>query len=522
MGGGDEARRAPGQDGEMGSRSPAAPGLPGPLPGAPPARSTPLPAGFGLEPAAGTERLEGDRVLVGGSPLRVLRLRPRAAALVGRWAEGERLSGDTGERLLARRLVTAGLFLPRPPCGGLTAADVTVLVPVRDRPAMLERLLAVLGPMAVVVVDDASVERGTIESVARHAGAAYVRLDEHSGPAAARNAGLAHVDTPVVAFVDSDCTPEKGWLEPLLDELADPRVAAVAPRVLPDPEPGPGRRAAWLSVYESVRSPLDRGASPGQVRPRSPIPFVPTATLLARRAALGRPCFDESLTGGEDVDLVWRLVAAGWDVRYQPAAVVRHAQRETLGSWLGRRVFYGATAGPLARRHGRAVAPVSISAWSAASWVLLLARRPLAAVLTNGLAVGILARRLQGVVAEPLPLALRIAGQGTLRSALGVVGGLARAWGPAAVLALAGRRTRLAALTVLALPAVDDWHRLHPGSRPPPLAYLLAHVADDVAYGVGVWAGSLRERTAVPLLPELVLRSRNWATDTLRRRLGPD
>jgi mycofactocin system glycosyltransferase len=504
---------------------------PGPVPAAPPAARTPLPQGFRLEPDIATLRMQGDRVLLGGSPLRLLRLRPKAAELAGRWAAGEPVGSSPAEQLLARRLVSTGMFVPRPPAGGLSAADVTVVVPVRDRPAMLGRLLSALGSLRVVVVDDASVDPEPVAAVARAAGATYLQMTCHAGPAAARNAGLAEVGTPLVAFVDSDCVPEKGWLEPLLDELADPRVAAVAPRVLPagaetlgvleSGEPGgrPHPVLGWLSRYEAVRSPLDRGPRPGVVRPGARVPFVPTAALLARRCALGEPCFDESLAGGEDVDLVWRLTAAGWDVRYQPAATVRHAQRPSLAGWAGRRVFYGTTAGPLAERHGAALAPVSISAWSAASLLLLLARRPLAAVLVDATAVGILSRRLRKVVGDPLALALRIAGLGTLRAVLSSMGGLARAWGPAAALGLVPRRTRGAAAATLLAPAAADWWALEPGTRPGPVGYVMAHVADDVAYGLGVWLGAARRRTLRPLLPQVVLRSRTWTTDTLRRRV---
>ncbi len=506
---------------------------PGPVPAAPNPAHTPLPAGFGLDPDASTLRLEGDRVLLGGSPLRLLRLQPRAAGLVARWVHGERVADVPAEQLLARRLVTTGLFVPRPPAGGLSPADVTVVVPVRDRPDMLSRLLAAVSPLSTVVVDDDSLDPEPVEAAARAADAAYLRLARHGGPAAARNAGLSGVRTPLVAFLDSDCIPEGGWLEPLLDELADPRVAAVAPRVTADGaelagRPGPDGRgpgamrnpvAAWLSSYEAVRSPLDRGARPGLVRPGSRVPFVPTAALVARRAALGEPCFDESLQGGEDVDLVWRLAAAGWDVRYQPAATVRHSARQTPGGWARRRIFYGTTAGPLAERHGTAVAPVSISAWSAASLLLLLARRPLAAGLANGLAVGILARRLRGVVGDPVELAFRIAGTGTLRAGVAALGGLARAWGPAVVLALVPRRTRAVALATLLVPAAADWWSLDPASRPGALGYAVAHAADDVAYGVGVWVGAARRRTLLPLLPQVVVRSRTWAVDVLQRRV---
>ena len=45
------------------------------------------------------------------------------------------------------------------------------------------------------------------------------------------------------------------------------------------------------------------------------------------------------------------------------------------------------------------------------------------------------------------------------------------------------------------------------------------HVADDVAYGAGVWVGCARERTVVPLVPRISWRSRVWSSGTLRAEL---
>ena len=47
---------------------------------------------------------------------------------------------------------------------------------------------------------------------------------------------------------------------------------------------------------------------------------------------VGTPRYDPGLRGGEDVDLVWRLGQAGWDVRYVPAGTVEHGGPASLGS----------------------------------------------------------------------------------------------------------------------------------------------------------------------------------------------
>jgi hypothetical protein len=250
------------------------------------------------------------------------------------------------------------------------------------------------------------------------------------------------------------------------------------------------------------------------VRHGSRLGYVPSAALVARRSALGPAPFDPGLVGGEDVDLVWRLADAGWDVRYEPAAVVEHDPLPTARAWLGRRAFYGTTAGPLARRHPGRLAPVAVSAWTAGTWALLAARRPSAAAGLLGISTAVLARRLEGVVDRPVPVAARLAGSGSVRAVVPVAGGLTRAYGPLLLAALASRRLRPAAAVALAAPVVADYRRQRPDLDP--LRYALAHLADDLAYGAGLWAGCWRERTWAPLIPQLPLNAPEWSRRGVR------
>ena len=80
----------------------------------------------------------------------------------------------------------------------------------------------------MVVVDDGSADAAALADAA---GAATVVRRDNGGPAAARNTGVAHVDTPFVAFLDADTRPPADWIERLGGHFDDPRVAAVAPRV---------------------------------------------------------------------------------------------------------------------------------------------------------------------------------------------------------------------------------------------------------------------------------------------------
>ena len=116
------------------------------------------------------------------------------------------------------------------------------------------------------------------------------------------------------------------------------------------------------------------------------------------------------------MDLVWRLVEAGWDVRYVPESTVAHDVPDRIGPLLRRHAFYGTTAATLWRRHPGAVAPVHVSAWSLAVWALALRRRPAEALAVLAGSVSLLAWRLTGLVRDPVAVAARIAGGGTARA----------------------------------------------------------------------------------------------------------
>jgi mycofactocin glycosyltransferase len=379
------------------------------------------------------------------------------------------------------------------------------VIPVRDRQAELTRCLAGLGQLRVIVVDDCSADPAAIARVAAAEGARVLRRSVNGGPGAARNTGLAAAQTPLVAFLDSDCVPGPGWLDALLPHFADPAVGAVAPRIAPA-EPG----RTWLARYEGASSTLDMGARASIVRPGSRVPYVPGASLVVRRTAAGSG-FAETMRVGEDVDFVWRLAASGWRVRYEPGSVMGHQHRVRLGEWFARRKDYGTSAAILEQHHPGTVRPLYVSAWTALAWLAAAAGRPAAGAACTAVSIALLARRLAQVTGEQWPqraartawpLAARLAGGGTVAAGRPLGSAISRTWWPVALpAAVAVRRMRwpLAAL-VLAPPLLDWLDR-----RPPldPARYVAARLLDDVGYSVGVWQGCVERRTIRPLLPRL-------------------
>ncbi len=491
-----------------------------------------LPRGFRIELDPGTKKLTVDS-LFGGSPARVMRLTPAGVAALADLEAGPVRTAAAGQ--LARRLTDAGLAHPVPPPAGSPSAGspsagcdqpgtatVTVVIPVRDRAAMLERCLAAAGSRyPVVVVDDGSADPAAVAAIAARHGAAVRRRVTNGGPAAARNTGLTGLATDLIAFLDSDCVPPDGWIGRLAGHFTDPQVGAVAPRIVPiTASPAARRRADGAPAaarYAAACGSLDLGAQPARVLPGGRVGYVPTAALVVRRSALasvasGRPPFDPALRCGEDVDLIWRLHDTGWRIRYEPSVQVPHDGPVSWAGLLGRRFRYGTSAGPLARRHPADLAPLVLHPWPALTVAAVLARRPVA--VAAGLAAGWLdltaALRRAGLPADGVPAAALTAARQTW---LGVGRYATQFCVPAVALALArpggssARRRwgrRIAAASLLIGPALTDHAQRKPDLDP--VTFALARIADDICYGAGVWAGCLRERTLVPVTPRISWR----------------
>lgn len=468
----------------------------------------PLPDGFGVRMDDSTVEIEPG-VWFGGSPARVMRVTAAGRRAWETLRTGPVASRDAG--VLARRLTDAGLAQPCPPPARLPV-DVTVVIPVRDRADSLDACLAGLGrDHPVLVVDDASREPSRIAEVCARHGATLVRRDRNGGPGAARDTGLRRVDTEYVAFVDSDCVPGPGWIDRLAAHLADPAVAAVAPRIRAvTRDPGDDRPTA-ADRYSAARCGLDLGGAPARVAPGTRVSYVPTAALVVRRRALedvarDGHAFDPALRVGEDVDLVWRLHEAGWRVRYEPSVEVGHREPAEWSALLARRFRYGTSAAPLALRHPEANAPLVVHPWLGLTVAAALAFRPLVAAGAFSMAVAQLSRVLREADV-PRRNVVRSLADGAYQTWLGAGRYAIQFAAPALVAAVAtpGRASRrIAAASLLLAPPVAAW--LGDRDSLDPARYVAGFLADEIAYGAGVWAGCLRGRTLRPIRPRVLAR----------------
>jgi glycosyltransferase involved in cell wall biosynthesis len=227
--------------------------------------------------------------------------------------------------------------------GRLEAAGATppisVLVCTRDRALSLDRCLRALSALdypdyEVVVVDSASRGPQTAEVAARHA-VRYVREDR-PGLDRARNRGVREARHAIVAFIDDDAMAAPGWLRGVARGFDEPGISAVTGLILPAELETPAqfefeayggmgkgfkpftvrragmseRQLLWSSAWGVGTNMAFRRDVFGQVGPFDPALDVGTPT-----------------GGGGDLEMLHRVVASGYGLRYEPSALIRHLHR---------------------------------------------------------------------------------------------------------------------------------------------------------------------------------------------------
>jgi glycosyltransferase involved in cell wall biosynthesis len=158
----------------------------------------------------------------------------------------------------------------------------------------------------ILAVDNGSTD-GTYELLLERQSApgSSLTVIQHAGSLGRiRNVALEHARGRVVAFTDSDCVPEPGWLAAGLRELTD-GVGVVQGRTIPIRAVGSWDATIHITDfnhrYETCNIFYDRAA-----------------LLAAGGFGEDMPQFGEDMVAG------WRLRRAGWQARWAHDAVVAH------------------------------------------------------------------------------------------------------------------------------------------------------------------------------------------------------
>jgi glycosyltransferase involved in cell wall biosynthesis len=222
----------------------------------------------------------------------------------------------------------------------LTIADnqtqVSVVIPVYNGARTIPRTIKCLlnqtyRPYEIIIVDDGSTD-GTAQALEIYAGHVIYIFQPNRGPAAARNTGIKAARGNLIAFTDSDCLPDEGWLLNLVAEFDSPLVAGVGGLV---------KSADDSCIGQYID---EAGFLNPQSKNTNEVPYLITANACFRRAALLEAgLFDERFRkpGGEEPELCLRLSKLGYYFRTAQKALVFHHHRQTVVRLLKTMANYG-------------------------------------------------------------------------------------------------------------------------------------------------------------------------------------
>lgn len=260
----------------------------------------------------------------------------------------------------------------------------TVVVPTRNRGELIRETLCALmriqHPSLEILVVDQSTDDRTRQVVADVAASdARVRLcaTDTVGSSAARNVGAQLGAGDVVAYCDDDCIVAPGWMDAILNEFADPGVAAVYGRLVP---------------FESgKRTGREVGFKPSEDRAEFSAPVPPWYVghggnmAFRRQTLIEAGGFDPLLGAGglfgacEDPDIALRLLRQRRRIVYSPDALSYHKHWKDWRAQKRMERAYGIGAGAQFAKYVRCGDPYG--ARLMATWIWQMGARRLGAGL---------------------------------------------------------------------------------------------------------------------------------------------
>jgi glycosyltransferase involved in cell wall biosynthesis len=205
---------------------------------------------------------------------------------------------------------------------------VSVIIPVYNDRERLKLCLDALEKQTypqnlyeVIVVDNGSDER--IEKIIDQFKQALVTSEEQRGSYAARNKGISLAKGEILAFTDSDCIPDKNWIEAGVKQLLSiPGCGSVAGKIeifFEDPD-----KPTAVELYDSITYLQQKK----YVRECN---FGATANLFTFKKVFDEVgYFNDQLKSGGDMEWGQRVFSCGYPILYADDSYVRHPARKTL------------------------------------------------------------------------------------------------------------------------------------------------------------------------------------------------
>jgi len=229
---------------------------------------------------------------------------------------------------------------------------VSVVIPTYNRRERLARVLQALAaqrvkdPFEVVVVSDGSTD-GT-DDYLEGPTPLPVRAERqpNSGPAVARNRGVQVASGELIVFLDDDVVPDPGLIAAHVaaHERLGEHVVVIGPMLNPPDH----RFAPWVRWEQAMLAKQYAAMERGDWAPTARQFYTGNASV--RRAhVLAAGGFNPSYRRAEDLELAFRLAAAGLTFAFEPAAIGLHYAERSYEAWRAVAEAYGRNAVVMAR-----------------------------------------------------------------------------------------------------------------------------------------------------------------------------
>jgi glycosyltransferase involved in cell wall biosynthesis len=213
----------------------------------------------------------------------------------------------------------------------------TVAICTRDRPEDLGRCLDGIMRMSddgqeVLVIDNCPSTDATRRLVESHQSVRYV-CEERPGLNVARNRALSEARNPIVAFIDDDAVPDRGWLRALAANFDQPLTLCVTGLTMPLELETAAQE--WFERHNPFSKGFKRAVFRGIQADPLRVGRVGSGVNMALRKTAPELVgfFDEALDAGTltrsggDHEMFSRILTAGYNIIYDPAALSWHRHR---------------------------------------------------------------------------------------------------------------------------------------------------------------------------------------------------